>query len=296
MHQRWQGHGKGTKCSLALCQLWEIDPQLLSFREAVSLDIFVWLTASPFLRWEVKSELPYPFTFFRTVKELITCCPGQEVTRWPPQLQLCTFTSILTFYIFSFTVALYFGTAIQGHTHSGNTKSTFPYTGMIIFSSSETIKSMLPAELKSYFPDTQRKEKCALYILYLLYFQKQQEGSILMKVQGRLKAMENYVVKQSPPTTAAGIIHSKIWMQIWWSRTPYKEFKFTGIQTRKTSTMIHHWMNDFQNHIGYIYQLTLRTTPDIYCLILDYKSPMFYICRINYRLKNEEWRQVEACT
>lgn len=42
----------------------------------------------------------------------------------------------------------------------------------------------------------QRKEKSALYSLY---FQKnQQESSILMKIEERLKAMEKYAVKQSP--------------------------------------------------------------------------------------------------
>lgn len=57
MQQRWRGHSKGAKCTLGLLRVRETDPQLLSGRDAVSHDILVWLTASPFLRWEVKVNL-----------------------------------------------------------------------------------------------------------------------------------------------------------------------------------------------------------------------------------------------
>lgn len=63
----------------------------------------------------------------------MTCFPGQEITRWPPQLQLCTFTSSHPFYTCSLTAALCSGTAVDGHVRSGTAKPTFPYTKMIFF-------------------------------------------------------------------------------------------------------------------------------------------------------------------
>lgn len=122
-----------------------------------------------------ESEPPYPFISFRTGKELMTYYPGQEITRWPPQLQLCTFTSSHPLYTCSLTAALRFGTAVHGQVHSVTAKPTFPYTKINFFQFQNNLIPVINW-IQNHLFLTHREKKEILCISFIPFISKRQAG------------------------------------------------------------------------------------------------------------------------